>query len=88
MSVQSIDWLAIAAPLVLALAAVVVLLADAFAGSPDASGRPRRPLLPAALTVLAVAGAAVPTVLLWGEPVRGTFCTGDALEGPATPAPH
>ncbi|RYU14852.1 NADH-quinone oxidoreductase subunit N [Nocardioides iriomotensis] len=71
--VQSIDWLAIAAPTVLAVAAVVVLLVDAFLP---------RPLLPATLTLLAVLAAAVPTWVLWGDPAQSTFCTGDALEGP------
>ena len=68
---QDVDWLAIAAPLTLALAAVVVLLVDAFAGrlhGPVArhSSRPRSP-------ILAVVGAAVPSYLLWGDP-RSTFC--------------
>ena len=71
--VQSIDWLAIGAPTILAVAAVVVLLVDAFL--------PTR-FLPATLTLMAVLAAAVPTWLLWGDPARGTFCTGDALEGP------
>ena len=71
--VQSIDWLAIAAAALLAVAAVVVLLVDAFLP---------RPLLPSTLTLLAVLAAAVPTWVLWGDPARSTFCTGDALEGP------
>ena len=84
MTVQSIDWLAVAAPTMLAVAAVLVLLVDAFVGPDDRLGdrSPGRALLPAALTVLATAGAAVPTVLLWREPVRSTFCVEDGVEGP------
>ncbi|MGA9748776.1 MAG: NADH-quinone oxidoreductase subunit N [Nocardioides sp.] len=77
-AVQSIDWLAVAAPLLLAVAAVLVLLVDAFVGS-----QRRAALLPATLTVSAVVAAVVPTWLLWQEPVRGTFCVGDVVEGPA-----
>ncbi len=69
---QSIDWLAVAGPLVLALTAVLVLLLDAFLGSPHARSGGH---LPAMLTVLGVTGAAVPAALLWGER-RATFCVG------------
>ena len=75
---QDVDWLAIAAPLTLALAAVVVLLVDAFAGPPRTR---RAALVPATLTILAVVGAAVPSYLLWGDP-RSTFCIAGELEGP------
>jgi NADH-quinone oxidoreductase subunit N len=77
--VQSIDWLAVAAPLVLALAAVAVLLVDAFAGPPRTRSAA---LVPSVLTVLAVVGAAVPTYFLVGDP-RSTFCVVEPLEGPA-----
>ena len=76
---QQVDWLAIAAPLTLALAAVLVLLVDAFAGPPRSH---RAALVPSGLTVLAIAGAAVPAALLVGDP-RSTFCVERALEGPA-----
>jgi NADH-quinone oxidoreductase subunit N len=76
---QDIDWLAVSPPLVLALAAVVVLLVDAFAGPPRSRAAA---LLPASLTVLAVALAAVPAVRLWGAP-RETLCIGGrVVEGP------
>ena len=77
--VQAIDWLAMAPVLVVACAAVVVLLADAFAGPPRSR---RQALVPAALTLAGVAAAAVPAVRLWGER-RSTFCVGGVLEGPA-----
>ena len=77
--VQAIDWLAVAPVLVVACAAVVVLLADAFAGPPRSR---RQALVPAALTLAGVAAAAVPAVRLWGER-RATFCVGGVLEGPA-----
>jgi NADH-quinone oxidoreductase subunit N len=77
--VQAIDWLAVAPVLVVACAAVVVLLADAFAGPPRSRGQA---LVPAALTLAGVAAAAVPAVRLWGER-RSTFCVGGVLEGPA-----
>ena len=48
---QSVDWLAVAAPLTLAVGAVVVLLVDAFAGPPRTL---RMALVPGTLTVLAV----------------------------------
>jgi NADH-quinone oxidoreductase subunit N len=67
---QDIDWLAVAPPLVLAVAAVVVLLVDAFWGVPRSRAAA---LVPATLTVLAVALAAVPTVRLWGAS-RETLC--------------
>ena len=77
--VQAIDWLAVAPVLVVACAAVVVLLADAFAGPPRSR---RQALVPAALTLAGVAAAAVPAVRLWGER-RSTFCVGGVREGPA-----
>jgi NADH-quinone oxidoreductase subunit N len=67
---QDIDWLAVSPPLVLALAAVVVLLVDAFAGPPRS--RPAA-LVPAWLTVLAVVLASAPAVRLWGAS-RETLC--------------
>ena len=76
--VQQIDWLAIAAPLVLAVAAVLVLLQAAFAGPPRS---PRAALVPSTLTVMAVAAATVPASLLWNDP-RRTFCVGDVVAGP------
>ena len=75
---QDIDWSAIAPPLVLAVAAVVVLLVDAFAGPPRSR---QAALVPATLTVLAVVAAAVPTLRLVGDP-RQTFCVERRLDGP------
>ncbi|NUR09257.1 MAG: NADH-quinone oxidoreductase subunit N [Nocardioidaceae bacterium] len=77
MKVQAIDWALVAAPTVLAVGAIVVLLVDAFTGPPRTR---RAALVPAALTVTAVVVAAVPAAALWGE-VRTTFCLGrsDAL---------
>ena len=76
---QSIDWLAIAAPLVLAATAVVVLLVDAFFGP----GRSRvRAMVPATLTVFGVVGASVLAALRWGEKAA-TFCIAEPLSGPA-----
>ena len=76
---QDIDWAAVSAPLVLAVAAILVLLVSAFAGPP----RTRRgALVPATLTVLATAGAAVVAAPLWGDG-RSTFCIVRPLEGPA-----
>src|SRR5689334_13389435 len=75
--VQPVDWLAIAAPLILAGTAVLVLLADAFVSPPaGVTARPgsRRDLpVAAALTVAGALGAAVPAALMWGGR-RGTFC--------------
>ena len=78
-ALQTIDWAAIAAPLTLALAAVVVLLADAFAGPPRSRAMA---LVPATLTVVAVAVASGFAVALRGDP-RGTFCIVEPLSGPA-----
>ncbi|WP_223164012.1 hypothetical protein [Nocardioides mesophilus] len=78
--VQSVDWLALAAPVTLAVAAVLVLLLDAFGGR---SGSPAARLLPTTLTLVALVVAAVPAARLWNDP-RSTFCTGGALEGPAS----
>ncbi len=83
--VQDIDWQAIAPPLVLACTAVVVLLADAFAGPPRTRGQA---LVPAVLTVAGIALASVYAVAAMvanandGE-VRRTFCVDALLEGPA-----
>lgn len=80
---QHIDWLAIAPPLVLACAAVVVLLVDAFAGPP----RTRRgALVPAALTVGGVvlaSGYVVGAIRVYATDglVRRTFCVETVLEG-------
>lgn len=83
-TVQHIDWAAIAAPLALACTAVVVLLADAFAGPPRSR---TRALVPAAVTVagVVVAGAfALSSYLTYrdGGP-QSTFCMEGVLEGPA-----
>jgi NADH-quinone oxidoreductase subunit N len=75
---QDIDWLAVAAPLVLAVAAVLVLLGDAFAGPPRSR---RAALVPATLTVLATVAAAVPATMLRDD-TRSTFCVVRPLEGP------
>jgi NADH-quinone oxidoreductase subunit N len=77
-ALQSIDWLAVAAPLALALGAVLVLLVDAFAGPPRSRAAA---LVPATLTVLAVAVAAGFAVMLRGDP-RSTFCLVEPLSGP------
>lgn len=78
-SVQDIDWLAISPVVVLACTAVLVLLADAFAGH---SRTPGRALLPSALTLAGVVAAAVPAVWMWEAP-RSTFCVVSPVEGPA-----
>jgi NADH-quinone oxidoreductase subunit N len=75
---QDIDWLAVAPPLVLAVAAVVVLLVDAFAGPPRSR---TAALVPATLTVVAVVAAALPTLRLYGQ-TRETFCIVSPLHGP------
>ncbi|MGZ4495529.1 MAG: NADH-quinone oxidoreductase subunit N [Nocardioides sp.] len=77
--VQHIDFLAVAAPAVLALTAVLVLLAGAFAGEPRSR---RAALVPATLTVLGTLGAAVPASMLWNDP-RTTFCVVRPMGGPA-----
>jgi NADH-quinone oxidoreductase subunit N len=76
---QDIDWAAVAAPLVLAVAALVVLVADAFAGPPHSR---RAALVPATLTVVAVLVAAGFAARLWDQP-RSTFCIVRPLGGPA-----
>ncbi len=76
--VQHVDWTAIAPPLALAAGALVVLLADAFAGPPRSR---RAALVPAGLTVAAVVAASVGAVRLWGDP-RATFCVVRAGSGP------
>ncbi len=78
--VQDIDWLAVTPPLVLAVGAILVLLADAFLG--PARSR-RQAHLPALLTVLAVVGASVVALTMWDEQ-RATFCVVRALDGPAS----
>lgn len=77
MSVQSIDWTAIASPLLLAGTALVVLLVDAFVGD-----RRRTDALPAVITLLGLLAAAVPAVVMWGR-ARSTFCVAGGLDGPA-----
>jgi NADH-quinone oxidoreductase subunit N len=67
---QHVDWSAISAPLVLAVAAIVVLLVDAFAGPPRSR---RSALVPATLTVLATVLAGGFAARLWDAP-RSTFC--------------
>ena len=57
--VQDIDWLAVTPPLVLAGAAIIVLLGDAFAGPPRSRAQAH---LPAVLTVAAVVGAGAAAV--------------------------
>ena len=75
---QDIDWAAIAAPLVLAVGALVVLVVDAFAGPPRTR---RAALVPATLTVLAVAIAGGFAARLWDQ-TRATFCIVRPLDGP------
>jgi NADH-quinone oxidoreductase subunit N len=72
---QTIDWLAISPPLILAVAAVVVLLADAFLGGglDGLDHRRRTAFMPAALTILAVIVASVPALAMWDQR-RSTFC--------------
>jgi NADH-quinone oxidoreductase subunit N len=65
-TVQAIDWLAIAPPLVLALAAIAVLVVDAFAG------RTAMPVV-SALSLAGLLGAAWPTAVLAGQS-RAVFC--------------
>jgi NADH-quinone oxidoreductase subunit N len=83
-AVQDIDWQAIAPPLLLACTAIVVLLADAFAGPPRTRAHA---LMPATLTVAGVVAAAA--LALWvladyrAAGTRGTFCVEALLEGPA-----
>jgi NADH-quinone oxidoreductase subunit N len=77
---QSVDWLAVAAPLTLAVGAVVVLLVDAFAGPPRTL---RMALVPGTLTVLAVLVASGFALALRDE-VRSTFCVVRPLQGPAS----
>jgi NADH-quinone oxidoreductase subunit N len=76
---QTIDWLAVTPPLVLAGAAVVVLLLDAFVGP----ARTRQQAhLPAYLTVAAVVGAGATAAAMWDDH-RDTFCVVRPLNGPA-----
>ena len=77
MTTQDIDWSAVAAPLALAIGAIVVLLTDALAGPPRSR---RAALAPATLTVLAVVVAGGFAVRLWDRP-RSTFCVVRPLEG-------
>ncbi len=76
---QDIDWIAVSAPLVLAVAAVLVLLVSAFAGPPRSR---RSALVPAALTVLATVSAGALAASMWDDS-RSTFCIVRPLEGPA-----
>jgi NADH-quinone oxidoreductase subunit N len=82
--VQDIDWLLIGPPLALAITAIVVLLADAFAGPPRSRAQA---LVPAALTLTGVVVSALLGVLAMAgyrdEGTRSTFCVSGALEGPA-----
>jgi NADH-quinone oxidoreductase subunit N len=78
-SLQSIDWLTVAAPLTLALAAVLVLLVDAFAGPPRTV---RSAMVPATLTVVAVLVASGFALALRGGGGE-TFCVVEPLSGPA-----
>jgi NADH-quinone oxidoreductase subunit N len=80
---QDIDWLAIAAPTTLALAAVLVLLVGSFWGTPRSR---TAALVPATLTVVAVAVAAVPTVASWSHPAS-TFCIDPPRGVEGGPAP-
>ncbi len=78
-TLQAIDWALVAPPLVLAVAAVLVLLVDAFAGPPRSR---RAALVPSTLSVLAVVVAAAFAVRL-GPEARFTFCvTPSTLEAP------
>ncbi|MBG0827466.1 NADH-quinone oxidoreductase subunit N [Planomonospora sp. ID67723] len=78
--IQSIDYYAIAAPLILALVAGLVLLLDAFL--------PRRPYARPALGLITLAGVlgalgvVVSQALRGGAPLR-TFCVPEGLAGPA-----
>lgn len=66
---QTVDWLAVAPALVVAVTALVVLLADLWLPAQRA---------PAVLTGVGVAGVVLALVfvgLLWGDP-RATFCVG------------
>jgi len=76
---QTIDWFAVTPPLILAVSAIVVLLADAFLGPPRSRARA---LTPATLTVLALAAAAAVSTQMWGE-TAATFCVEEQLSGPA-----
>jgi len=69
---QTIDWSAIAPPLLTACTAVVVLLVDAFGG--PATSRARA-MIPATLTVVGLLAASVFAVLSVGAE-RATFCVG------------
>ncbi|HET7690518.1 MAG TPA: NADH-quinone oxidoreductase subunit N [Nocardioidaceae bacterium] len=79
MKVQDIDWLAVAPPLVLAGAAIVVLLLDAFFGPARTRNQAH---LPAVLTVAALIGSAVTAGAMWDDAARSTFCIERPLEGP------
>ncbi len=63
--IQTIDWLAIAPPLVCAIGALAVLLVDLLL--------PRRPMLVGALAFGVLVGAGVPLAWLWSDE-RATFC--------------
>ncbi|MGH3355837.1 MAG: NADH-quinone oxidoreductase subunit N, partial [Nocardioidaceae bacterium] len=74
-AVQPIDWLAISPPLAIALAAIAVLVADAFPGRDAGRVEGRVAGLPWAsgLSFVGVLTAAVGTVVLAGDP-RSVFC--------------
>jgi NADH-quinone oxidoreductase subunit N len=63
--IQTIDWLAVAPPLVCALGALAVLLVDLLL--------PRRPTLVGALALVVLVGAGAPLAWLWSDE-RATFC--------------
>jgi NADH-quinone oxidoreductase subunit N len=77
-TVQDIDWLAVAPPLILAGAAILVLLSDAFLGPARNRNQAHGP---AALTVLAILAAGVTAATMWDDP-RSTFCIVRDLDGP------
>jgi NADH-quinone oxidoreductase subunit N len=77
---QSIDWAAVTPVLVLAGAAVLVLLASAFAGPPRTTAAA---LVPPMLTVLGVVAAALTAVPRWEDPAA-TFCVQRGLDRPVS----
>jgi len=73
-AVQPVDWLAIAPPLVLALTAIVVLVADAFAGRTAVQ-------LPSVLSLAGLLLAAWPAAALAGD-TRSVFCLPQQPDAP------
>ena len=67
--VQHIDYVQIAAPLIVAIGAVAVLVAELFVP------RSRKPVV-SWLTLGVLAVAAIPDLTLWPGRLRGTFCVG------------